>query len=214
VTAHSDSLVGGGASSLEVRWIFRGRLTDAMARWFARFPAKMTTLEDRYLLEPYLPGLSVKVRGEQALEVKVHRGHRGLLEIAGRARGRAESWEKWSFPHGPPSHSGGDPSGWKPLTKMRRISWFPLAGEPFRAGDHGLGEEPGCAVELTTFRAGSGAWWTLGFEATGPVGLQRRGLEAAAAAVFAPVLPRGVELGLEDSMSYAQWLRRRPDAAA
>jgi hypothetical protein len=190
-----------------VRWIFRGQLPDTVAGWFARFPAELTALEDVYLLEPHLPGLSVKVRAERALEVKAYRGNPGLLEVAGRARGRMESWEKWSFPHGPPSQGSGHLAGWQPVSKRRRISWFSLAGEPVLAGLRGLGDKPGCAVELTEARAESEAWWTLGFETTGPVSVQRSGLEAAAAVVFARALPAGVELGLEASMSYAHWLR-------
>ena len=215
MTAHSESLSGGGTSSLEVRWIVRGQLTDTMASWFERFPAESTALEDAYLLEPHLPGLSVKGRAGRMLEVKAYRGNRGLLEVAGRACGHVESWEKWSFPHGPPSQGSGDPAGWKPVIKRRRISWFSLDGEPFRPGARGLGEEePRCAVELTEARAGSGAWWTLGFEATGPVALQRSGLEAAAAVVLTEALPGGMKLCLEDSQSYAQWLRRRPGAGS
>ena len=33
-----------------------------------------------------------------ALEIKAYRGSPGILEVAGRARGRLESWQKWSFP--------------------------------------------------------------------------------------------------------------------
>ena len=33
--------------------------------------------EDTYLLDPHLPGLSVKVRGGGALEVKAYRGEPG-----------------------------------------------------------------------------------------------------------------------------------------
>ena len=65
-------------------------------------------------------------------------------------------------------------------------------------------------VELTEVHKRSQAWWTLGFEATGPASLRRSELEAAAAQVFAQALPNGVELGMEDSRSYAQWLRWRP----
>ena len=86
-----------GVRSLEVRWIFPGQLEPAVAGWFARFPAEMESREDTYLLDPQLPGLSVKVRGGGALEVKAHRGSPGILEVAGRARGRMESWQKWSF---------------------------------------------------------------------------------------------------------------------
>jgi hypothetical protein len=214
VTAHSESLSGSGTCSLEVRWIFRGQLADATAMWFERFPSEKTAVEDAYLLEPYLPGLSVKVRAERALEVKVYQGSLGLLDAAGRACGCVESWKKFSFPHGRATQPSGNRAGWRLVSKTRRISWFSLAGEPFPAGVHGLGGEPRCAVELTEARVGCAAWWTIGFEATGPVGLQRSGLEAAAAVVFAQALPCGVKLGLEDSMSYAQWLRARPGAGS
>ena len=130
-------------------------------------------------------------RGAAALEVKVYQGSLGLLDAAGRACGRVESWKKWSFPHGPASQGSGNRAGWRPVSKRRRISRFSLVGEPFPAGVQGLGEEPKCAVELTEARAGCGAWWTVGFEATRPVGLQRSGLEAAAAVVFAQALPCG-----------------------
>ena len=55
--------VSGGAGSLEVRWIFAGQLEAAVAGWFGRFPARTQSREDTYLLDPQLPGLSVKVRG-------------------------------------------------------------------------------------------------------------------------------------------------------
>jgi hypothetical protein len=34
-------------------------------------------------------------------------------------------------------------------------------------------------------------------------------LDAAAALVFADALPGGVQLGIDDSQSYGQWLRRQ-----
>ena len=206
--AQTESLSTEGVWSLEVRWIFPGELAGMVAGWFARFPAETTVLEDAYLLDPHLPGLSVKVRGGRALEVKAYRGSPGLLEVAGRARGRLESWQKWSFPHGLASLGDGDSAGWRPVSKRRRISRFSPAGGPARAGDRGLGERPGCAVELTDVHAGGEAWWTLGFEATGPPDVLRGELDAAAALVFALPLPGGLELDMGDSRSYAQWLRR------
>ena len=195
--------------SLEVRWIFPGQLKAAVAGWFGRFPAGTESREDTYLLDPPLRGLSVKVRGGGALEVKVYRGSPGILEVTGRARGRLESWQKWSFPHGPPSHDSGDPAGWRPVSKRRRISWFSLAGGPVRIGAPGLGEQPGCAVELTEVDVRGEAWWSLGFEATGPAEALRGELDAAAALLFAQAMPGGMELGLDDSTSYAQWLCQR-----
>jgi hypothetical protein len=67
-------------------------------------------------------------------------------------------------------------------------------------------------VELTGVHAGGEAWSALGFEATAPADALRGELDAAAALVFAQALPGGVELGLGDSESYAQWLRQRPPA--
>jgi hypothetical protein len=205
--AQAESLSSEGVRSLEVRWIFPGGLPAAVAGWFARFPVQTRVLEDAYLLDPQLPGLSVKVREGRALEVKVYRGSPGLLEVAGRARGRLESWQKWSFPHGPASPGSSDTAGWRPVTKRRRISWFSPAGGSAGLRDRGLDEGQGCAVELTEVHPGSGAWWTLGFEATGPPDGLRSELEAAAALVFAQALPFGMELAMNDSMSYAQWLR-------
>jgi hypothetical protein len=210
--AQPESLGTEGVRSLEVRWLFPGQLVAAVAGWFGRFPAETTVVEDAYLLNPHLPGLSVKVRAGRALEVKMYRGSPGLLEVAGRARGRLEFWQKWSFPHGPLSRHSTDSAGWRQVSKRRRISWFSLAGGHAKVGAPGLGVKPGCAVELTEARSRGEAWWTLGFEATGPANMLRRGLEAAAAQVFSETFPAGVELGLDGSMSYAQWLRSRPDA--
>ena len=93
-----ESPVTEAVHSLEVRWILPGQLETAVAGWFGRLPAGTESREDTYLLDPRLRGLSVKVRGGGALEVKVYRGSPGILQVAGRASGRLESWQKWSFP--------------------------------------------------------------------------------------------------------------------
>jgi hypothetical protein len=206
--AQPESLVTGGVRSLEVRWIFPGQLETAVAGWFGRFPARMESREDCYLFDPDLRGLSVKVRGGGALQVKVYRGSLGILEVAGRARGRMESWQKWSFPSGPLSSGGGAPVGWRPVSKRRRISRFSLAGSPVVARAPGLAAGPQCEVELTEVRTRGQDWWTLGFEATGPADLLRGELQATAALVFAQALPGGVELGTAYTRSYAGWLRQ------
>ena len=210
--AQPESPVIEGVRSLEVRWIFPGQLEAAVTGWFGRFPARVESREDRYLLDPQLRGLSVKVRGGGALEVKAYRGSPGILEVPGRARGRLESWQKWSFPCGPLSLDSVDPAGWRPVSKRRRISRFALASGRIVARPQGLGGEPGCEVELTAVRTRGQDWWTLGFEATGPADLLRGALEATAALVFAQVLPGGVAPGPDDSRSYAGWLSRRPGA--
>ena len=206
-----QSPVTGAVRSLEVRWIFPGQLETAVARWFGRFPARTESRQDTYLLDPQLRGLSVKVRGGGALEVKAYRGSPGILEVAGRARGRMESWQKWSFPCSPFSPG---PVGWRPVRKRRRISRFPLASGQREAHARELGQQPRCEVELTEIRTRGQDWWTLGFEATGPAGLLRRELEATAALVFAHALPGRMEFGPDEARSYAEWLGQRPDAGS
>lgn len=202
--------VAGGVRSLEVRWIFPGQLEAAVAGWFGRFPARTESREDTYLLDPRLRGLSVKVRGGGALEVKVYRGSPGILEVADRARGRMESWQKWSFPFRPLRQHSGAAVGWRPVRKRRRISRFSLASGRIAARAPGLGGEPGCEVELTEIRTRGQDWWTLGFEATGPAGLLRSELRATAALVFAQAMPGSAEPGTDASKSYAQWLCQPP----
>jgi hypothetical protein len=193
--------------SLEVRWIFPGQLETAAVRWFGRFPVRTESREDTYLLDPPLPGLSIKIRGGRALEIKAYRGSPGILEVAGRARGHMESWQKWSFPT---SQNGGEAASWRPVRKRRRISRFPLGSRQIAAPAPGLGQQPRCEVELTEVRTRGQDWWTLGFEATGPASLLYRELQATAALVFAQALPDGREPGPDESASYAQWLSQQP----
>jgi hypothetical protein len=208
--APRESPVTEAARSLEVRWIFPGPLEAAAAGWFGRYPARTESREDTYLLDPQLRGLSVKVRGGGALEVKVYRGSPGILEVAGRARGRMESWQKWSFPFGPPGQGRGDPAGWRSVRKRRRISWFSLASGRIVAQVPGPGRHPRCEVELTEVRTRGQDWWTLGFEATGPAALLRSVLQATAVLVFAQALPGSAEPGPDESRSYAEWLGQQP----
>jgi hypothetical protein len=200
--------------SLEVRWIFPGHVDSAIAAWFGRFPARTESREDTYLLDPRLCGLSVKIRGGGTLEVKAYRGSPGILEMAGGACGRMESWHKWSFPFRPPSVDSGGPPGWTAVRKRRRISRFSSASGPAAARAAGMGQRPRCEVELTEVHARGQDWWTLGFEASGAADLLRRELEAAAVLVFDRALPGGVVPGQADSRSYAQWLGQRPGAAS
>ena len=185
-----------GVRSLEVRWILPGRFGSAVAEWLGQFPGEVEIREDVYLLDPDLRGFSVKVRGGRALDVKVCQGSHGVLKVAGRALGRMESWQKWSFPYERLGREDADPAGWVPVRKRRRVSRFSL-----------VGGETGCAVELTEVRAREQDWWSLGLEATGPDDLRHSDLEAAAARVFARPPPDVSEFGLHASLSYAAWIR-------
>jgi hypothetical protein len=196
-----------GSHSLEVRWLFHGRLEPAVSQWFARFPAELEAREDTYLLHPHQHRVSVKFRGGRNLDVKVYRGSPGILDVPGRARGRMERWQKWSFPADPLGQVSADAASWTVVRKRRRISRFPPRGggrdQPCVPQ---MGGQLGCAAELTEIRMDDEAWWTLGFEATGQASLLRGQLEATVAAVFSYGLPNGLEFRLDDSRSYAKWL--------
>jgi hypothetical protein len=192
-----------------VRWILPGLPEPAVAGWFGRFPAEVAARQDAYLLDPELGGLSVKVRGGAALEVKEYQGSPGIFEMAGRAFGRTESWQKWSFPLTSFSQDGGLP-GWRPVSKRRRIIRFRLVGGRVVVAVPGLATEPGCAVELTEINAGTGVYWSLGFEATGPAELLRSVLQGSAALLFAQEPPGQVDLSMDCCQSYAKWLSQHP----
>jgi hypothetical protein len=202
-------------STAEVRWILPGDLDAALAKWFERFPGGMESREDAYLLHPVLRGLSVKIRAGSLLEVKVYQGSLGLLDTASGARGRIESWRKWSFPFGPLGPDGPGSPSWTVVHKRRWISQFFLAGGrlttgiPLRPGIPARANEAACAVELTEVRSGGKTWWSLGFEATGTADLLRGSLQATAALILAQAPPGEVELDLSHCQSYAEWLSRR-----
>jgi hypothetical protein len=215
LTSPSVHSGAGGLSTAEVRWILPGQPDAAIARWFGRYPAGMETREDAYLLQPVLRGLSVKIRGGGLLEVKMYEGSLGILDAAGCARGRVESWRKWSFPFGALGPGDAGPPGWTVVHKRRRISQFRqrsgrLTTEvPLRADIPEWAGESVCAVELTEVRLGEETWWSLGFEATGPVDLLRGTLQDTAALFFVQAPPGDVELDLGHCLSYADWLSRR-----
>jgi hypothetical protein len=197
-----------GLSTVEVRWILPGQLDAAVAGWFGRFPAGLDSREDIYLIHPDLRGLSVKIRAGQVLEVKQYHGSPGILDAAGRARGRIESWRKWSFPFGPLGPDDTGPPGWTVVHKRRRMTRFRPTGGRLMADAAERATGPECGVELTEVRSGGETWWSLGFEAAGPAGSLRRTLEGAAALVFAQAPPGDVELDMGHCQFYAEWLSR------
>ncbi len=204
-----ESLGTEGVRSLEMRWIFPGQLQASVAGWFGRFPARTESRQDTYLLDPQLRGLSgegPRGRGTGGEGIPREPGDPGGAGPGPRAHGVLA---KWSFPSSPLPSDSADPAGWRPVRKRRRISRFSLASGQIVAGAQELGQQPQCEVELTEVHTRGQHWWTLGFEATGPVGPLRSTLEAAAGLVFAQALPGGVEPGPDESTSYAQWLGQR-----
>jgi len=207
MTGPAEEPLTEGVVSLEVRWILPGSLDPAVAEWFAAFPSEAESREDAYIHHPDMAGMSVKIRASQALQVKAFGGSPGTLRFGGRVCGRMQYWRKWTFPFRVPGPGDGDPDGWKLVRKQRRISRFPLSRGQIMQPAAGRAGEPRCAVELTAIHARHQDWWTLGLEATGPGDRLRPVLGATAEFVFARPLPPGVDLRLQDSLSYAEWLR-------
>jgi len=194
---------------MEVRWILPGMPGAATREWFGRLPSGTDTREDVYLLQPSLPGLSVKLRGGSSMDVKSFRGSPGILGLRGIGRGRLESWRKWSFRYDPPGWAGDPPAGWVAVRKWRRRIWFPLAASQREAPGPPQAASTGCMAELTEAEVRGDPWWSVGFEATGSVVLLRSALQHAADLLFARPLPPGVQLSLDNSSSYAEWLGRQ-----
>jgi len=206
---NSPGSVSQGASTLEVRWIRPGALPSAAIERFSRFLCDVESREDRYLVGRRIQGLSLKIRGGVLLEAKAASADRGVLDVPGQARGRIQSWRKWSFPiplAQEPEYSG---QYWVRVRKVRRIGWFALTDGPTAARATLAADDEGtCAVELTALLKGEEHWWTLGFEAPGHSDRTRETIEGVAALVLSDPLPGGVELSAADSMSYSEWLRR------
>jgi hypothetical protein len=192
-----------GSSTLEVRWILPGSLDTAMVRWFGRFSARTERRDDIYLVRPQLQGLSVKIRGGASLEVKVHHGDAGTLHLPGRAMGGMAHWQKWTFPLASRSQVAPMSAEWTRVGKTRRVSTASASELPPLAGHR---DDGGCTVELTEIALAGHAWWTLGFEANGPLDDLPDKIDATARLVFSEPLPGGLELRAVDSLSYAEWL--------
>ena len=82
MTGHTAEAPGVRANRRQLRCDIRPGVLDArMLEWFRRFPAATESREDDYLISPDLDGLSVKIRGGRALEVKMYRGGRGVSTV-------------------------------------------------------------------------------------------------------------------------------------
>ena len=204
------------SSRLEVRWIVPGSAPPLTAKWFARFPSTTEEREDLYLVMPRLPNLAVKIRGGQALDVKEFRGTRGVLELTGFGQGRLESWRKWSFPFGETGPSREEPSGWRRVTKQRRLTAFLPDEDTFVPVLPVPAALPICSVELSEVAVDDAQWWTLAFESNGPEDRLQETIEATARRIGEPPAPADLQFDLTLSGPYSEWLtkldrRRRTD---
>ena len=194
------------STTLEVRWIHRGPVPEAIAAWLGPFDDWIERREDRHFVDPAAPDLGVKIRDGVQLDLKAFRGSSGRLTIPGGGRGHLELWEKWSFPlHAsalPPAHA----AGWLALEKTRRRRSFRVDEDEAVERPVDQAELPDCSIELTEVAIGEGLWWTLGLEANGGRETLERNLHAMVRTVFRKPSPEPKWLDLRRSMSYPRWL--------
>jgi hypothetical protein len=180
-----------------------------MFEWLGPFADWIEEREDRYLAEPSVPELGVKIKGGIELDLKALRGSPGEIAVPGGGRGHLELWEKWRFPLDAVALPSVDGSGWLAIRKVRRRRSFHLAEGRLVERPVSEAELPGCSVELTEFVVGGELWWTLALEAGGDPDALERSLRATAESLFRDPLPDGPRLDLRDSTSYARWLATR-----
>jgi hypothetical protein len=200
----SDPPISDGDRSLEVRWIIPGVLAPEMIEWFGPLPAGIETRRDSYLVNRTGPDVGVKVRGDSQLDVKVCEGSPGVLTLPGLAQGRLGWWRRWSFPLRAAALET-EPAGWASVEKVRRIRFFSLDRRPILSKTDAT-VAGGCAVELTQVIVDRGRWWTLGFEAAGPVEALTGELHASVTLMFDHPLPGGMTLDIAHSTSYPAWV--------
>jgi hypothetical protein len=200
-------------STVEVRWFGAGGIPPAVLAWFGAGPgepAAQPRRVDAYLRLPDMNALGIKLR-EGRIEVKWRVRDYGRVHPHRRVAGRLEGWRKWSFALAAVSGESTDlPVPARSLIaveKARQLRRYQLrdngAVVPVPATSY---PERGCDWELTAIRAANEAWWSLAFEAFGPVVDLRRTLslvvELALAAGEPPVLEE------DGSFGYPTWLAR------
>ena len=166
--------------SLEVRWIHPGRLPAVLVERLEPFGEGIEVREDRYLTDPVLPDVSVKIRGGVQLDVKAFRHSPGRLSLPGGTRGPLELWEKWSFPLAGAPQPLVDGASWTRVEKARRRRSFALADGRLIERPLADAASPGCSLELTEVSIDGAVSWTLGLEAVGPLEALHRDLQATA----------------------------------
>jgi hypothetical protein len=203
------------STTLEVRWISRGGIPPGLLDYLGPFREAAEVREDRYLVDPWLPMLGVKIRGGASLDIKVSHGSTGELHLANVASGRLEHWTKWTFPIDftgvsfPGLEPRPDDAAWVAVHKVRHRKSFMVVNNLVVERDLREASSPGCTLELSDVTLGEKSWWTLAFEAVGSAPIADRDLRSAATHVFRDPLPDGLSLDWSRSMSYVSWLRAR-----
>lgn len=183
------------ATTREVRWFFEGPLPSRVLDWFTS--SGVSTNEhrvDHYDFNSARNGVGRKHRDNATLDTKFRLEVIVASRLAPGITGRVEDWVKVS----------------EPLSDLANQSLV----EPIRIAKNlhtrsfSLNEQPsGCEVELADVEVSGMRAWSLCFETFGDPALRGKALQAAVDRFFSGgLLPQGVELGLDSSIAYPDWI--------
>lgn len=218
-------------TSAEIRWFFRDSPPRGLRDWFCNAAAHGPpaggggTRIDVYLADPSQPELGIKrrgtvddapgaaaavgrARGRERVEVKGLVARRFGMLNAGVFRGPVDLWSKWatealSFDGARLIRTG----------KRRWLRKFDTSGsaaaelelDEQESSVRGTRPDIGCNVELTEVTLAAATWWTLAFEAFGPLATLEPSVHAAAITLADRQPPA---LAHATIASYPEWLAR------
>jgi hypothetical protein len=215
--------------TLEIRWFFPGIIPEpGVQDWFLhtpRFGAELTdkhgkAREDLYLLTPGSTAMGPKLR-EGRFEIKLIQGWQECAVPGCPVNGRSEVWHKWQWPYATnkankesaavtASFLAGTPENLRVVVGKKR--WqrkFRCAGPGDLAP---LAKVPTdlpwwISAELTALRVQGAPWWTLAVEVCEHPDDALPILQQSAAWMLLDY--PGPPLGLDNSLSYPEWLAGR-----
>ena len=185
--------------SIEIRWFQRGAIPAQVREWFGRFdfgPVLRQERTDTYLFT-HDDGMGIKLR-EGQVEIKQRQARLGMLTVRPHARGKVETWYKWSYPlekNELPGNLTIPDSNWIDVAKDRLLVQSGLT----------VPEKSGYQVELTSVRVRRQDWWSFGIEATGAPAQLFNDFTQLLPSLLGPGCP---EFRDDDSFGYAELLNR------
>jgi hypothetical protein len=196
--------------SAEIRWFWQNALPPGLETFFrsgAFPPGGGRPRSDDYLLDTSQIELGLKKRGgKDGVEIK---GLVAVREVCPAPfEGRAQIWSKWI--------SNALTIDQMPRLVVHKTRWlrkFDTSGADVTEVELDAEERPrqspdrmlecGCHFELVAIQVDERAWWTVGFEAFGPLDTVEESLARTVKRLApAPPVPPGLEL------SYPAWLAR------
>ena len=216
-------------ASHEVRWFFEGAVAQypVLKKWFETFApiemkgdlgppvwtGRLGGEPDVYLLLPGADDMGIKWR-EGNFQIKGRVASLGVQSFCGRFQGQVERWVRWSYAGMPEAYRNlfldGKADGLVRVSvgktrALRKISVDTYNGSALEVDPKSFIDR-GINFELTDLEVAGKHYCTLAFEAYP----DDSGMHAAFTRVVEAFLGglMGIDLGVENSMGYPEWLFR------